>query len=52
VDRFVDAAAGTDLDLTVVDHPTGHHGFDALDYGAESERVVMEAFRLVARCLT
>ncbi len=40
LDRFVAAALSANLPLTVVNHPSGPHGFDLFDDGAASKRVV------------
>lgn len=52
VNRFVEVAADTFLDMEVIDHPTGHHGFDSEDYGAASEACVTAGLTSVVRRLT
>lgn len=52
VERFVMAAEGSALDLEVIDQPNGHHGFDALDYGPESQACVRQAVADVVAHLT
>ncbi|MEJ7628247.1 MAG: hypothetical protein WKF54_01510 [Nocardioidaceae bacterium] len=47
VERFVAAARDTALDLEIIDQPRGQHGFDAMDYGPESQACVMAAMESV-----
>lgn len=51
VARFLDAASGTELKLTVVDQLHGRHGFDAMDYGDESQEAVRAALAAVVEAL-
>jgi acetyl esterase/lipase len=44
IDRFVELALKKNLLLTVENHPTGHHGFDARDDDARSREIIRQAF--------
>lgn len=49
LDRFIAAAVGRNLDLTLVNYPAGVHAFDILDESAEAKRIVSEVLGFM-RC--
>jgi acetyl esterase/lipase len=51
VARFLTAAGSSRLDVTIVDVPHGHHGFDTIDPGPESAAAVRAAVDHVATAL-
>ncbi len=40
LDRFVSAATTANLSLDLLNHPTGHHGFDVLDEGPRTREIL------------
>jgi acetyl esterase/lipase len=40
IDAFIQAALAHNLDLDVMNHPTGRHGFDVLDADARSREII------------
>lgn len=50
-DTFVRRARQRGVDLTVLDHPTGQHGFDTRDDDERSRQIIREALEFFARHL-
>lgn len=42
IDRFVPAAIARGLTLDLLTHPAGRHGFDILDPGERSSRIIQQ----------
>jgi acetyl esterase/lipase len=51
-DTFVRRARQRGVDLTVLEHPTGRHGFDTLDDDDRSREIIHEALEFFARHLS
>lgn len=51
IDRFVAAARGTTAEVELHVHPTGSHGFEALDHDARSRRIVRSTLEFLQRNL-
>lgn len=51
VEKFVAAAEEHQVDLTIIDVPNGHHGFDIVDHTEESREAVHQALNFVRQAL-
>jgi len=51
VDTFIRRARERAVDLTVLDHPTGQHGFDTRDDDDRSREIIREALKFFVRHL-
>lgn len=51
VDAFVREAKVRNAPVQVIEHPTGHHGFDALDDDNRSREIIAAAIRFIAEQL-
>jgi len=40
IDRLIAAALAGNMDIDVMNHSTGHHGFDILDDNARSREII------------
>lgn len=51
VQTFVEATEKYEVPITIIDVPNGHHGFDLVDYTAESRAAVYQALDFVVKAL-
>ena len=40
IDRLITAAIANNVDIDVINHATGHHGFDVLDDNQRSREII------------
>ncbi|HEX6607338.1 MAG TPA: alpha/beta hydrolase [Chloroflexia bacterium] len=51
IDAFIQAALAHNLDLDVMNHPTGRHGFDVLDADARSREIIRRTLAFLTQHL-
>lgn len=52
IDRFVSEALRSNLEIDVLNHPTGHHAFDVLDDDDRSRDILVRSLRFMGRHLS
>ena len=51
LDRFIATALAKDLNIEVLNHPSGRHGFDIIDDVPRSREIIRQAIEFLGRCL-